>query len=197
MTEAYKVERDTIIINRELNELDLFVKDFLNIFKKYTRYLLVSGYVSITSGRSRATEDVDILFPVLDKSKFRELYNDLIKNGFWCYQGDSSEDVYDYVKSMDSIRFARNGEVFPNMECVPINSSKKAQFFELNNPQKAKVQNFEFLIPPIEFEILYKEINLKSEKDIEDARHLRNIFGDILSEEKFNKYKLIIRGQNE
>src|SRR3989344_5093910 len=197
MGEAYKIEGDTIVINRELNELDLFVKDFLDMFKKFTNYLLVSGYVSITSGRSRATEDVDILFLVLDKSKFNELFNYLIKNGFWCYQGDTAEDVYTYIKSMDSIRFARNGEVFPNMECIPVNSSKKAQFFELNNSQRVKVKDFEFLIPPIEFEILYKEIRLKSEKDIEDARHLRNVFAEILSEEKFNKYKHIIGDKNE
>ena len=67
---GYKVERDTIVINRELTSLDLFVKDFLSILKKYSDYLIVSGFVSISTGRTRGTEDVDILFPIIQKEKF-------------------------------------------------------------------------------------------------------------------------------
>ena len=54
-------ETNTIVINRELTKLDLFVKDFLDILKKHASYLIVSGFVSISTGRTRGTEDIDVL----------------------------------------------------------------------------------------------------------------------------------------
>jgi len=192
---GYSIEKEMIIINRELNQLDLFVKDFLNILKKYSDYLIVSGFVSISTGRTRGTEDVDILVPIMDREKFKELFRDLISNDFWCYQGDSYENVYDYIKNFDNIRFARKDEMFPNVEFIPINHTKKAKFFEFSHPQKLKIKDFEFKIPPLEFEILYKEIILASEKDIADAKHLRTFFEDILKEEKFKEYEFVVRGE--
>jgi hypothetical protein len=191
---GYDFEEGTIVINRSLNELDFFVMDFLNILKKHLDYLIVSGFVSISTGRTRGTEDVDVLIEIMKEKKFIDLFEDLIKNGFWCYQGDNAEEIYEYIKNMQNIRFARVGEVFPNMECVIIDKSKKSQFYEFNHPQKIRVQNFEFKIPPIEFEILYKEIILGSNKDIADAKHLRVFFSDILSEKKFEEYRKIIQG---
>ncbi|MBA3063896.1 hypothetical protein FP803_00480, partial [Candidatus Woesearchaeota archaeon] len=80
---GYVIEKDTIIIQRDLTELDLFVKKFLNILKKHADYLIISGFVSIATGRTRGTEDVDILVPVMHKEKFSKLFNDLSQNDFW------------------------------------------------------------------------------------------------------------------
>ena len=74
MKKGYYVKAETLMINRELTELDLFVKDFLKVLKKHSDYLIVSGFVSISTGRSRGTEDVDILIPVADENKFEELF---------------------------------------------------------------------------------------------------------------------------
>ena len=57
---SYTMEDNVIVINRDLTELDIFVRDFLNVFKKHNDYLIVSGFVSIVTGRSRGTEDVDM-----------------------------------------------------------------------------------------------------------------------------------------
>ena len=91
-----------------------------------------------------------------------------------------------------SIRFARVNEMFPNMEFIPFDETKKAKFFEFNHPQKIKIQDFEFKIPPIEFEILYKEIILGGEKDLADAKHLRTFFSELITEEKFKEYLPVI-----
>ncbi|MBI2043776.1 hypothetical protein HYT24_00225, partial [Candidatus Pacearchaeota archaeon] len=154
---------------------------------------VVSGYVSISTGRTRGTEDIDVLVPAIEKGKFSNLFHDLQKNGFWCYQGDAIGEVYPYIKNMDSIRFAKTNEMFPNIEFIPINKLRKAKYFEFTHPQNAKVKDFEFKIPPIEFEILYKEIILKGKKDIEDAQHLRTFFSDMLKKERFKEYEKIIR----
>ena len=195
MTNGYQLEGDVIVIERDLTELDSFVRDFLKVLKKHSDYLIVSGFVSISTGRTRGTEDVDILVPVMAKDTFVALFTDLQKNGFWCYQGDSVEEVYPYIPELQSIRFARVNEMFPNMEFIPINETKRAKFFEFTHPQKLRVQNFEFKVPPIEFEILYKELVLGSKKDIIDAKHLRTFFSDILKEEKFKEYKPIIKSE--
>ena len=166
MEKGYKLENETIIVNRELSELDLFLKDFLNILKKYSDYLVVSGFVSISTGRVRGTEDIDVLVKIPEKNNFELLFNGLLSGNFWFYQGDSYEEVYPYIKNMQNIRFARINELFPNIEFIPINESKKAKFYEFTHPQKIKIQDFEFKIPPIEFEILYKEIILAGKKDI-------------------------------
>ena len=86
----------------------------------------------------------------------------------------------------------KRNEIFPNIELVPFNQTKKAKFFEFSHPQKIKIKDFEFKIPPLEFEILYKEIILKGKKDIEDAKHLRTFFSEIIKEEKFKEYEPII-----
>lgn len=194
---GYSLENDTdtIIIERDLTELDIFVKDFLNIIKEYTDYLVVSGFVSISTGRTRGTEDVDIIFPILDENKFIKLFETIIKKGFWCYQTDNSKEAYSYVKGFHSIRFARINQMFPNIEFIPFNETKKAKFYEYSHPQKIKIDGFEFKIPPIEFEILYKEIVLAGKKDLEDAKHLREFFSDILKKEKFIACGKIIRGE--
>ena len=195
---GYYLEKDVIVINRELTELDLFVKDFLEVLKKYSDYLIVSGFVSIATGRPRGTEDVDILVPVFEEEKFKELFLNLQENNFWCYQGDNAKEVYSqYVKNMVNIRFARDKEMFPNMEVIFINKTKKAKYYEFTKPQKIKVKDFEFKIPPLEFEILYKEIVLAGDKDIQDAKHLRILFSDILKKQRFKECKDVITAKKD
>jgi len=190
---AYHIDNDTIIIERDLTELDIFVKDFLNILKKHSDYLIVSGYVSIATGRTRGTEDVDLLLPPLSEETFTQLFNELTENGFWCYQGDSADMAYKYIQEVNNIRFARSNQMFPNMEIVPFNETKRTKSFEFNHPQKIKIKDFEFKIPQLEFEILYKELVLTGKKDIADARHLRIFFVDILKKEKFETYEAVIK----
>ena len=96
---------------------------------------------------------------------------------------------------MDNVRFARIDEMFPNIEFIPINKTRKAKFFEFTHPQRIKVRDFEFKIPPIEFEILYKELILKSGKDVADAKHLRTFFSDIIKQENFKKYEKVIKDE--
>ncbi len=54
------IDEKNIKLDRELNELDLFVLDFVKILEKQVKYVLISGYVALLFGRSRTTEDVDL-----------------------------------------------------------------------------------------------------------------------------------------
>jgi len=194
---GYELKDETIIVHRELNELDFFVRDFLEILKKHSDYLVVSGFVSISTGRTRGTEDVDVLFSKLEEKEFEKLFNELSENGFWCYQGDSGKEVYDYIKNLNNVRFARKNQIFPNIELIPVDKTRKAKFFEFTHSQKIRIGDFEFKIPPIEFEILYKEIVLAGKKDTDDAKHLRTFFAEILRAEKFKEFKPIINQEKK
>ena len=55
-----RFKKNKIILDKEVNELDRFVVRFIRVLEKYSDYVIISGYVSILFGRSRATEDIDI-----------------------------------------------------------------------------------------------------------------------------------------
>ncbi len=79
--------------------------------------------------------------------------------------------------------------MFPNIEFMPIDQTRKAKYYEFSHPQKIRIDGFTFNIPQIEFEILYKEIILSGKKDIEDARHLRTFFSEILKKKNSKNMK--------
>ncbi len=62
----------------------------------------------------------------------------------------------------------------------------------LNNSIKVILRNEELAIPELEMQIAFKEVVLRSEKDIEDARHLRNVAKDYLNEGLEHKGKTFI-----
>ena len=76
-------EGTTLIIRgRHLSELDLFVCRVLDILTSYSPYVIVSGYVAILFGRTRSTEDVDLLIPICDESTFLLLHDKFIELGY-------------------------------------------------------------------------------------------------------------------
>jgi hypothetical protein len=195
MKKSYEIKEDIIILNRELTELDLFVRDFIKVISNYSDYLIVSGYVSISTGRIRGTEDVDILIEVSSEEDFKKIFLALQKNGFWCYQGEDYKEIFRYFKRKENIRFAKNDTIFPNMEVIAVTKERKAKYYEFKHPQKIKISDFEFNIPPLEFEILYKEKVLGSKKDKEDAAHLRTFFSEILNTKRFKEIEEVLKDE--
>lgn len=193
MPQAYTFDGKTLTIRRQLTPLDLFVKDFLTLLKRHAEYVVVSGFVSIATGRTRGTEDVDVIVPLMNERQFGAFFHDVITNGFWCYQGDTPNIVYPYIKEFLSVRFARKNEMFPNIEFISFNATKKEKVREFNDRILLKVRDFTLNIPPLEFEIIYKEKVLGSKKDKEDASHLRALFSDILENDKFKEYAVLLQ----
>ena len=67
--------------DKNLSELDKFVKDFIPVLKKHVKYVIVSGYVAILFGRNRNSEDVDIIIEKPDFNIFEELWDEIYKIG--------------------------------------------------------------------------------------------------------------------
>lgn len=173
----YIIDEKEIILNKKLNNLDKFVSDFVSHLDSY---VIVSGYVSILLGRSRATEDVDLLVPKLEKDDFNNLWKKLHKNGFWCINTPIFEDAFEMLKE-HAIRFAKK-EPVPNIEFKIIKN--ELDRFSYDNKIKVIIGPHNLFVSPLELQIAYK-LFLGSEKDIEDARHLYNLF-----KEKLNKQEL-------
>lgn len=184
------IDKKTIKIDKEINELDKFIFKFLDILKKYSDYVIVSGYVAIFFGRSRGTEDIDILVPKMNKEKFFEFYDDLIDDGFWCLNHMEKEELYSYLDD-HAIRFALSDEIIPNMEFKIIKN--KIDEICLNNSIKIIINEHELKMSNLELQIAYKEEILGSDKDLEDARHLKKVFKDKLDDKKIENYRIILK----
>ena len=170
--------KDRIIINKKEDELDTFVIDFTSILNKLDiKYVIISGYVSILFGRSRLSEDVDILLEKLSIERFKELWKNLAEK-FECIISDDPNTAYkDYLLHKLSIRFSRPKRYVPNMEVGFI--SDELDMWTLENRREAALNGNRIFISRFEIQIAYK-LYLGSEKDIEDARHIYKMFKDRL-----------------
>ena len=180
----------TIRIERDLSDLDRFTVEFIRVLRRHTRYVIVSGYVSILLGRARSSEDVDIIIPKMERPLFSNLVDDLKENGFRCLQTEKTKDIYDYHKDNIAVRFAKKGRVIPNIE---LKASKNiADKTALDENMTVKLKSDELTISNLELQVAFKEAVLKSPKDVEDARHIRNIAGTRLDSMKVTKYKRML-----
>ena len=86
---------------KDRNILDEICIKFCKVLERHCRYIVVSGFVAISSGRTRGTEDIDVISEGLEKPAFSLLHKDLVKKGFVCMQGSDPEALYeDYLKEV-------------------------------------------------------------------------------------------------
>ncbi|MBI2673458.1 hypothetical protein HYX19_04300, partial [Candidatus Woesearchaeota archaeon] len=73
---------------------------FCRVIEKYAKYIIVSGFVAIASGRVRGTEDIDIIIEKINKKIFTQMHIDLEKNSFVAIQSDNPDTLYaDYLSN--------------------------------------------------------------------------------------------------
>lgn len=176
---------------KERNILDNFCSEFCAVIEEYCKYIVVSGFVAIATGRTRGTEDIDLIIEKLDKETFTKMHLALTKKGFVAMQSDSAEELYDYLNDNTSIRYTWKEKAVPEMEVKF--AKDELDNLQLRERTKIPLTGLDIWFGSIEMNIAFKEDYLKSDKDLEDARHLRIVFGDQLSEEKINKYKTLLR----
>jgi hypothetical protein len=176
-----KVTKASIRLVKELNDLDKLVIDFVRILdRNNVKYVLVSGYVSILFGRSRSSEDIDIIVKKIPKRRFAVLWEDLSKKNFECLVPDNFESAYDkYLMKQTSIRFSSKDQPIPNIEFM-FPKAEDLDNWVLKNGKQVRLNRYALKISPIELQIAYK-LFLGSNKDIEDARHLYQLFKDNLN----------------
>ena len=176
----------------DVNILKEFCEKFCSIVDQHCKYIIVSGYLAIASGRSRATQDIDMIIPKITKAAFVALHHDLVKEGFNCVQGDKPEEIYDfYLAESTSIRYLYGKEFLPEME-VKL-AKDLLDNLQIQTRVKIPLTNVDVWFGSVEMGIAFKEEYLKSEKDMEDARHLRIVFKEEINEQNINSLKKMIK----
>jgi hypothetical protein len=177
----YELTGNKLKFERELSELDELVLNFVAMLDEIgIRYVIISGYVAILFGRSRTTEDVDVFIEKIDFETFGRFFDETERNGYWLLNGDGKEDAFDTLNGLLAVRIAKKDEAVPNFEIkFP---RKETDFFSLNKPLEVIINNKHLNISPFEVQIPFK-IWLGSDKDIEDAAHIYELFKDKLNRE--------------
>lgn len=187
--------KNTIKLDKEISDLDRFVIRFIEILKKYTDYVIISGYVAILLGRSRTTEDIDIFIEEISLETFRKFYSDMLKNGYWCLNSGDGNEIYSYLSHGLAARFALDGKTVPNFE---VKIAKKPLDKESFKDRLTAVSDAgQVYISSLERQIAFKRYYLKSDKDVEDALHIESLFKKHLDTTKINKYREMLMRQHE
>ena len=171
-----KYSDEKIDFEKELTSLDKFTINFCFVLNKLKiKYVIVSGYVSILFGRNRSSEDIDFIIERINLEKFKELWRELNKN-FECIISEDCNWAYkNYLNESCSIRFSEKRKFVPNIEI----KFPKTELDEwtLDNRMQVFLNKQLLFISRIEVQIPFKFF-LGSEKDIEDAKYLYEIFNE-------------------
>ena len=152
----------------------------------------MSGFFAIVSGRSRATEDIDIIIEQLNSEQFLEMHNDLIKNEFSCLQSSNPSEIYDsYLKAFLPVRYMHSNKVIPNIELKF--AKDELDYYQISTRKKIAFTELDVYFSSIEANIAFKEELLKSPKDLEDAKFLKIVYQKELNEKEIDNLKKMIR----
>lgn len=184
------IDQQTIQLDKVITELDAMVSKFIHILEKHMEYVLVSDYVAILFGRARATEDIDLFIRKLDKERFTLLYEELKHAGYWCLNAEDTERVYEYLGEEIAVRFAEEGKTIPNFEVKC--ALKKLDQASFSDALTVILPNGKLKVSSLERQLAFKRYFLKSEKDLEDARHLEEVFRNNIDPQKVEAYRRLI-----
>lgn len=177
--------RQVIISEKYITLLDRFVLDFVNVLKEKTSYVIVSGYLAVLFGRSRGTEDIDILIPHMEEDTFGVLHMLLLEEGYEILNAEGETGLYDMLKGRMGVRVAKKGQCIPNIELKFIKDD--IDRCVMKDRLDIRFGGESLFISPVEIQIPYR-IFLGSEKDIEDAVYLWEIFRDYLDRENMKTW---------
>jgi len=185
----------TIRINgKVVTALDRFVASVTEIIKRYTDYVIVSGYVAILFGRARGTEDIDLFIDYMDKDMFRSFFEEILARGFYYLNSDDVGEIYSMLRDGLAVRIAEKEKIIPNIEM----KFKKDDFdrYAMNMAKVVTFEDIQFSISPIELQIAYK-LYLGSDKDIEDAVYLWVLFEEMLDDDLLRTFMERLHVQGE
>jgi len=182
---------DTLAISRTLSELDKDVIEFITVLDSCdVDYVIVSGYVAILTGRSRATEDIDIVLERLSVEEMDRLVSTLKDQGYWG-MAMPLDEMYSMLSEGDRIRIAEEGEMFPNFETWFVSNDVEREALE--TALRVELNDSQIQISPIELQIAYKlrlaqQAGTLDGKDFEDALHLYLTFEEQFKGEELEGY---------
>lgn len=176
---------DGVVIDKPLSELDELVVDVVDALEAVdVEYVVVSGYVAVLFGRSRATEDIDVITERFDEQTATRLAEDLRDRGYW---GSAMplDDLFGTLSDDLPIRVAEHGHRVPNVELKF--ASDEYDRISLRNTLRVSIGGTELDVGSLEFQIAYK-LSMGAQKDFEDALYLYEVAGDNLNTRELESY---------
>ncbi|MBD3227316.1 MAG: hypothetical protein GF329_03935 [Candidatus Lokiarchaeota archaeon] len=178
-------------MKRDKNILEELCLQFCQIIEKFTEYVIISGFLVISSGRSRGTEDIDVIIKRLDLEQFKKMHNELKRNNFECLQSSKPEKIFNlYLTENLPVRYCMEDRFIPNIEMKF--AKDKLDEYQLENRKKIDFTDIDVFFSSVEATIAFKEEFLKSKKDLEDAKHLRIVYKDSINKNEIQKIKYMI-----
>jgi hypothetical protein len=177
---------DRLVIEKEtLSNLDRLVLEFVSVLEdEEVEYVLVAGYVAILAGRSRSTEDVDVIIEPLDEERADALAAALVEAGFWGVE-EPLEAMFDRFSEGLATRVAPHGEAIPNVEVKQPRTDYDRR--SLRDAVTAAFAGHEVRVSPLELQVAFK-LYLGSQTDFEDAAHLYLALGESLDTTRLEAY---------
>ena len=169
-----------------------FCQSFCEILEKFAEYIVVSGFFIIASGRSRATEDIDIIMKPIDLDTYLKLHEKLKKEQFHCLQSSDPNQIYNlYLKEKIPVRYIKEDRLIPNIELKF--AKDELDQYQLQTRKKFEFTEIDVFFSSIEANIAFKEELLKTPKDLDDAKHLRIVYSEVINEQEIGKLKSMIK----
>ena len=109
---------------------------------------------------------------------------------YWCLNSDDVSEIYDYLKDGFPIRIAIQDQTIPNFEIKLAKTLLDKEAFK--DSIKVKTKLGEMKISSLERQIAFKRYYLKSDKDLEDARHIERLFKESIDHNKLEGYRRLI-----
>lgn len=127
---------DTLTVSRELSALNVSVVEFTKLLDSTgVNYVIVSGYVAILTGRSRSTEDIDVILECLSESETENLVTELKDRRYWG-MAMPLDEMYSMLSDGGRIRVAKEGELFPNFKVWFVSNDVERE--AISNPLTVK-----------------------------------------------------------
>lgn len=166
-----------LVIERAPNQLDELAIEFSRILDQFgIEHAFVAGYVAILAGRTRATQDIDVLIEEISQNTARSLIERLDEANFWGPAMPLGE-LFDMLRAGDPIWIARAEQITPHLEVkFPSDKFDRAS---LSESFPAQIGGAQIPIGPLELQISYK-LYLGTQTDFEDAIHLYTLFAESL-----------------
>lgn len=180
-----EITDDEIRIDKPPSELDALALDIVRTLDAVgIEYAVVSGYVTVLLGRSRATEDIDVIVEQFDSRTADALASRLRNAGYW---GPAMplEDMYETLDDGLAVRIAKNGDLVPNVE-VKFATDRYSKL-SLANTVTVTLNESAMRIGSLELQIAYK-LGMGAERDFEDALYLYNLLGPSLTTPQLEEF---------
>jgi hypothetical protein len=183
-----------VVIDKPPSDLDRLMLEVGGILDDVDiEYSVVSGYVAVLFGRSRATEDIDVITERFDDRTADELAERLQDAGYW---GSAMplEDLHNTLADDLPVRVAEDGHRVPNVELKF--ASDEYDRISLDDAISVRLGDQTLRVGSLEFQIAYK-LDMGAPRDYEDALYLHEVAGPSLNRTALERYVTKLEVEDE